>query len=111
MEDEFPTQRLERIYCEKLLGGGKCLLAVYWPIIFAPSLLANNILASGDMTGWLAKVNKFTTICIMTFKMQQELIRVVFWDVVQMIESLKIIKGFGMTCCTMRLCTAEGSLK
>ena len=31
----------------KLLGGGKYLLALYWPIIFPPSLLANNILASG----------------------------------------------------------------
>ena len=78
MEDEFSTQRIEKIHCVKLLGGGKYLLAVYWPIIFAPSFLANNILASGDMTGWLAKVNKFTTICIVTFKTQQELVRAFF---------------------------------
>ena len=56
MGGDFSTERIERICCVKLLGGGKYLLAAYWAIIFAPSLLANNILASGDMTGWLAKV-------------------------------------------------------
>ena len=28
--------RIERIPCVKLLGGGKYLLALYWPIIFPP---------------------------------------------------------------------------